>query len=45
MGREIKFRVWDKVEKRYRRIVRLNYDDGELVSITVYGPDDFAPTI
>lgn len=45
MGKEIKFRVWDKVEKRYRRIVRLNYDDGELVSITVYGPDDFAPTI
>lgn len=45
MGREIKFRVWDKVEKRYRRIVRLNYDDGELVSITVYGPDDFAPTV
>ena len=45
MSREVKFRVWNKVEKRYRRIVRLNYDDGELVSITVYDPDDFAPTI
>lgn len=45
MSRKIKFRAWDKAEKKYRRIVSLNYEDYKLESVTVYNPNDFAPTI
>lgn len=41
--REIKFRVWDNLEKRMRKVVSLHWRDGKLVSATLEGDNEPIP--
>ena len=41
--REIKFRAWDNLEKRMRKVVSLHWQDDKLVSARLEGDNDPIP--
>ena len=41
--REIKFRAWDNLEKRMRKVVSLHWRDGKLVSAKLEGDNEPIP--
>lgn len=41
--REIKFRAWDKLEKRMRKVVSLHWRDGKLISAKLEGENESVP--